>query len=131
MIENVVVLDLSNCKHVKGDPSVLSPTLTHLSLKGCSGVTGELTSLILTLLLEGRADLAGCGTISLPNQTQLAQTQPELVDRLSSIKSVSLRKETVGFVLAGELSCFDFLGMTMAMRKIDLSGCDEITGGLR
>ena len=57
---------------------------------------------IFVLLLEGKANLKGCGTLHLPSSDALQQAPPEVVDRLDAIKEVDLRKENVGFEVTGE-----------------------------
>ena len=61
---------------------------------------------LFVLLLEGKADFKGCGSLHVPSSDALQQAPPEVVDRLHAIKEVDLRKETIGFEVAGEGSPF-------------------------
>ena len=53
------------------------------------------------LLLEGKADFKGCGTLLLPSHKAFEQASSDVMERLSAIKSVDLRKNVVGFEVAG------------------------------
>ena len=54
------------------------------------------------LLLEGKANFKGCGTLNLPSSVSIQQAPPDVVKRLHAITSVDLTKKKVGFELAGE-----------------------------
>ena len=56
------------------------------------------------LLLEGKANLQGCGTVRMPSSEAINQAPAMIQERLLAIKSVDLRKEKIGFEIAGE-SC--------------------------
>ena len=53
------------------------------------------------LLLEGKANLKGCGTLNLPSGDAISQASSDVIDRLHAIKSVDLTEQKVGFKVAG------------------------------
>ena len=67
----------------------------------CITNAGEMPIICFLLLLEGKADFKGCGTLLLPSHKAFEQASSDVTERLSAIKSVDLRKSVVGFEVAG------------------------------
>ena len=57
---------------------------------------------IFVLLLEGKANLQGCGSLELPSSDAMKQASPDVIDRLHAIKEVNLTKDKIGFSVAGK-----------------------------
>jgi len=55
---------------------------------------------IFVLLLEGKANLKGCGTVTMPSAEAMAQASPDIIDRFQAIEMVNLSGMNN---LAGEL----------------------------
>ena len=60
-----------------------------------------MSPLVFVLLLEGKANLKGCGTLELPSSDAMNQSSPDVIDRLHAIKEVDLTKSKIGFSVAG------------------------------
>ena len=45
---------------------------------------------IFVLLLEGKANFTGCGTVTMPSAEAMAQASPDVIARFQSIKEVNL-----------------------------------------
>ena len=45
---------------------------------------------VFVLLLEGKADLKGCGTVTMPSAEAMAQASPDVINRFQAIKKVNL-----------------------------------------
>ena len=58
--------------------------------------------LIFVLLLEGKASLKGCGTITMPSGETMKQAPPDVLDRFQAIKEVDL---SYMYNLAGRYNC--------------------------
>ena len=43
---------------------------------------------IFVLLLEGKANFKGCGTVIMPSAEAMAQASPDVIDRFQAIKKV-------------------------------------------
>ena len=56
---------------------------------------------VFVTLLEGKAHFKGCVKFSLPSSDVTARASPDLKKRLLAIESVDLRKDTLGFEVAG------------------------------
>ena len=52
--------------------------------------SGVILPLIFVLLLEGKADLSGCGEVTMPSSEMMAQAPPEVIKRFESVKEVKL-----------------------------------------
>ena len=61
-----------------------------------------MSPLVFVLLLEGKANLKGCDTLELPSSDAMNQASPDVIDRLHAIKEVDLRKDKIGFYVAGK-----------------------------
>ena len=46
--------------------------------------------LIFVLLLEGNANLQGCGEVTMPSSEMMAQAPPDVIKRFESVKEVNL-----------------------------------------
>ena len=55
--------------------------------------------IIFVLLLEGKANFKGCGTVTMPSAEAMAQADPDIIQRFQAITKVDLRGMTN---LAGE-----------------------------
>ena len=53
-------------------------------------MSGVIPPLIFVLLLEGKADLSGCGEVTMPSSEMMAQAPPEVIKRFESVKEVKL-----------------------------------------
>ena len=53
--------------------------------------SGVIPPLIFVLLLEGKADLSGCGKVFMPSSEMMAQAPPAVIKRLESIEEVDLK----------------------------------------
>ena len=56
---------------------------------------------VAELILEGKANLRGCGTLQLPSSDAMAQAPSDVLGRLNAIESVDLREDTIGFKVTG------------------------------
>ena len=45
---------------------------------------------IFVLLLEGKTNFKGCGTVTMPSAEAMAQASPDVVDRFQAIEMVNL-----------------------------------------
>ena len=45
---------------------------------------------IFVLLLEGKANLENCGTVTMPSAEAMAQASPDIIDRFQAIEMVDL-----------------------------------------
>ena len=61
---------------------------------------GVMPPLVFLLLLEGKANLKNCGTVTMPSAEAMAQASPDIIDRFQAIEMVNL--SGMGY-LAGEL----------------------------
>ena len=100
----------------------LSGHVRMLDLEGCSGLTGEVPLLFFALLLEGRANLKGCGTLTLPSAEAIAQADPTVVERIQAVREVDL--SGMGN-LAGELP--PHLFALLLEGHANLKGCGVLT----
>ena len=67
--------------------------------------TGDkLPPALFTSLLEGNANVQGCGPLTLPSGADLDGVPQKIKDRLNAIKSVDLREDTIGFKVKGDAS---------------------------
>ena len=57
---------------------------------------------LFTCLLEGNANVHGCGSLTLPSGTDLDGAPQEIKDRLNAITSIDLSEDTVGFKVTGD-----------------------------
>ena len=55
---------------------------------------------VFVLLLEGKANLKGCGTVTMPSADAMAQASPDIINRFQAIKEVNFSGMNN---LAGEL----------------------------
>ena len=62
--------------------------------------------LVFVLLLEGKANLKGCGTLTCSSDDDIAHAPTLLTDRLKAIKKVDLREDTIGFKIEGAVSMY-------------------------
>ena len=62
-----------------------APTSSSLFLLGLAH-TGTMPVMMFVLLLEGKANMKGCGTLSLPSRADIDSAPVMITDRLSSIK---------------------------------------------
>ena len=67
----------------------------------CITNAGEMSIICFLLLVEGKADFKGCGTLLLPSHKAFEQASSDVMELLSAIESVDLRKRVVGFEVAG------------------------------
>ena len=58
---------------------------------------------LFTCLLEGNANMHGCGSLTLPSGAELNGAPQKIKDRLHAITSIDLSEDTVGFKVAGAL----------------------------
>ena len=61
---------------------------------------GVMPPLVFVLLLEGKANLKNCGTVTMPSAEAMAQASPDVIDRFQAIEKVDLSGMSN---LAGEL----------------------------
>ena len=101
---------------IDGDPAFnaglhavlkLLPGLTRLSLKGCTAVSGPMPPLVFAMMLDGTAELEGCGGLTLPTSTAFDKMGEDDNDKLhtalSKVTKLDLRDETIKFTLEGKL----------------------------
>ena len=50
---------------------------------------GQMSPLIFVLLLEGKANLQGCGSLELPSSDAMKQASPKVIDRLHELETRS------------------------------------------
>ena len=55
---------------------------------------------VFVLLLEGKANFEGCGTVTMPSADAMAQASPDIINRFQAIKEVNFSGMNN---LAGEL----------------------------
>ena len=53
-------------------------------------MSGVIPPLIFVLLLVGKADLSGCGEVTMPSSEMMAQAPPEVIKRFESVKEAKL-----------------------------------------
>ena len=53
-------------------------------------MSGVIPPLIFVLLLEGKANLSGCGKVTMPSSEMMAQAPPEVIKRCESVKEGKL-----------------------------------------
>ena len=63
---------------------------------------GVMPPLVFVLLLEGKANLKNCGTVTMPSAEAMAQASPDIIKRFQAIKKVDLNGMSN---LAGEYMC--------------------------
>ena len=51
---------------------------------------GVMPPLVFVLLLEGKANLNNCGTVTMPSAEAMAQASPDIIDRFQAIEMVDL-----------------------------------------
>ena len=61
---------------------------------------GDIPPPIFVLMMEGKANLRGCGTITMPTADAMAQASPDIINRFQAIKEVNFSYMSN---LAGEL----------------------------
>ena len=49
-----------------------------------------MSPLIFVLLLEGKANLKGCGTVTMPSAEDMAQAPADVIERFQTVKTVDL-----------------------------------------
>ena len=52
--------------------------------------SGVIPPVIFVLLLEGNANLQGCGEVTMPSSEMMAQAPPDVIKRFESVKEVKL-----------------------------------------
>ena len=57
---------------------------------------------LFTCLLEGNANMHGCGSLTLPSGAELNGAPQKIKDRLHAITSIDLSVDTVGFKVTGD-----------------------------
>ena len=62
---------------------------------------GNMPVPVFTCLVECKSNFDGCGTLGLPSADDIDRIPAAITKRLEAIKEVDLRKETVGFTVAG------------------------------
>ena len=60
--------------------------------------------ILLVLLLEGNANMMGCGALSLPSRDDINSAPVTVTDRLTKITTVNLTKGEIGFDVEGQKS---------------------------
>ena len=76
------------------------------------------------MILEGNANLKGCGTLHLPTASSFETAAQDIREDLNKLNKIDLRKSTIGFEIEGDLSSFAGLPHT----HIILAGCTRILG---
>ena len=65
------------------------PTTTRFDIPH-SRTLGVVPPVLFVLLLEGKANLKGCGTVTMPSAEAMAQASPDVIARFQAIKEVNL-----------------------------------------
>ena len=115
-------LDWMAQQHISGLRNIQS-----LDLSTCTALRGELPPLALVLLLEGKANLNGIGSLKLPSSSSIHLAPSDIFERFQNVAvSVDLRRDAIGFRIAGDLECMSLLSN---IRRLVASRC-EVKGNL-
>ena len=101
-LEGMMDSNLSSCAASKQHPNKTRNFLCpyyhfHTPSAPCVGV---MSPHVFVLLLEGKANFEGCGTVTMPSADAMAQASPDIINRFQAIKEVNFSGMTN---LAGEL----------------------------
>ena len=61
--------------------------------------------MMFVLLVEGKANMKGCGTLSLPSNADMTNAPITVTSRLTSITTANLKKAQIGFDVEGQAVC--------------------------
>ena len=90
--------------------------IENLNLSTCTALSGELPPLALALLLEGKANLTGAGSLSLPSNHSLMMAS-DLLERIQNVaETVDLRRDTIGFSIKVRFA-FAFLSNSVTFQS--------------
>ena len=97
------IVALPPTKHQLSPTHHPSTTTTRFDIPH-SRTLGVMPPVLFVLLLEGKANLKKCGTVTMPSAEAMAQASPDVIARFQAIKEVNLSGMTN---LAGE--CLRFV----------------------